>query len=56
MFEIRMIFRGGSLYVRRCDKGELLPTMAAMLQDFEAEHGVYRHQENYALQWRRIKE
>lgn len=56
MFEIKMIHRGKSLYVRHCDKGELLPTIAAMLQDFEAEHGMYRHQDNYALQWRRVKE
>lgn len=56
MFEIVFYKGGHKLQTVTCDKGDLLPTMATLMQDFEAEHGKYEHQINYAIQWRRIKE
>ncbi len=56
MFEVKL-FRGGDILLcATCDKGDLLPTIATLLQDFEATHGKYEHQRNYAIQWRRVKE
>ena len=57
MFELRLYAPGGGLkLVRQCDVGDLLPTIATMLQEFEAAEGEYKYQENYAIQWRRVKE
>lgn len=56
MFEVTM-YRGSEvLYRDQCDQGDLLPTMATLMQRFEAEHGKYEHQRNHAIQWRRVKE
>lgn len=57
MFEVIFYGLGGQkLYVRKCDKGDILPTMATLMQLYESEQGVYEYQRNYAIQWRRIRE
>ena len=56
MFEIMMIKGGDILNRKTCDVGALLPTIAALMQEFEIEHGAYEHQRNYAVQWRRVRE
>ena len=57
MFELVFYGLGGQkLYTRRCDVGDILPTIAALLQDYESEHGKYEYQRNYAIQLRRIRE
>ncbi len=56
MFELKF-FQGSDTYLTaRCDVGDLLPTMATLMQDFEKEIGKYEYQRNYAIQWRRVKE
>lgn len=56
MFEVKL-FEGSDVLVRAtCDVGDLLPTMATLMQDFEASKGKYQYQRNYAIQWRRVKE
>ncbi len=56
MFEVRLIKSGNVLYQQVCDKGELLPTIATLMQKFEAERGTYEYQTSYAVQWRQVKE
>ena len=56
MFEVRLLDGSGTLYVEHCDVGDLLPTMATLLQKFEAEHGRYVYQRPYAMQWRQVRE
>lgn len=56
MFEVIFYISGSIEQNITCDKGDLLPTMAMIMQDFESKHGKYEHQRNYAIQWRRIKE
>ncbi len=56
MFEVRLIRNGDTLYVRTCDKGDILPTIAAIMQQFESERGTYKYQTNYAMQWRQVRE
>jgi hypothetical protein len=56
MFELKL-FRGSDVFATAtCDKGDLLPTIATLMQDFEATHGNYEYQRNHAIQWRRVKE
>lgn len=57
MFEVIFYGLGGEkLYTRKCDKGDILPTMATLMQLYESEHGKYEYQREYAIQWRRIRE
>jgi len=57
MFEVIFYGLGGQkLYTRKCDKGDILPTMATLMQLYESEQGKYEYQRNYAIQWRRIRE
>lgn len=56
MFEVRLLDGGGTLFVRHCNVGDLLPTIATLLQQFEAEHGKFSYQRPYAMQWRQVKE
>lgn len=56
MFEVIFHCGDGRPKTRTCDVGNLLPTIATILQDFERDHGKYEHQQNYAIQWRRVKE
>jgi len=56
MFEVRLMNGDRTLYVRHCDAGDILPTIATLLQTFEADHGRYTYQRPYAIQWRQVKE
>ena len=56
MFEVKFYFGSSSPKVRTCDVGDLLPTIATILQEFETVSGKYEYQRNYAIQWRRVKE
>ena len=38
-----------------CDKGNLLPTIATLMQKHEAEHG-WKHGQEYAISWKIVKE
>ena len=57
MFEVTLYGVGGHrLYTRKCKVGDLLPTIATILQQFEVDHGTYQYQRNYAIQWRQVSE
>ncbi len=56
MFEVRLLDGGGTLFVRHCNVGDLLPTIAAILQEFEGAHGKFTYQRPYAMQWRQVSE
>jgi hypothetical protein len=56
MFEVVFFYPGGLEKTRTCDVGDLLPTIATMLQEYERSHGTYEYQRNYAVQWRRVRE
>lgn len=56
MFEVRLMRNGDTLYLLTCEKGDILPTIATLMQKFEAERGSYRYQTNYAIQWRQVRE
>lgn len=56
MFEVKF-FEGSFLWrTTTCDIGDLLPTIATVLQEFEAYKNKYEYQRNYAIQWKRVKE
>ena len=56
MFEVKL-FEGSYIRAgRTCDVGELLPTMATLLQEFESQKGTYDYQRPYSIQWKRVKE
>ena len=56
MFEVKLINSSNTMYGMECDVGDLLPTIATLLQLYESENGAYEYQRNYAIQWRRVKE
>lgn len=56
MFEVRLFQGSDPLYTRTCDLGDVLPTAAALMQQFESERGLYEYQRTYAVTWRRVKE
>lgn len=56
MFEVKLIRGSDTLVVKTCGVGDLLPTIAALLQRYEGNQGQYEYQRSYAIQWRRIKE
>jgi hypothetical protein len=56
MFEVKLFQGSDVCATATCDKGDLLPTIATLMQDFEATRGAYEYQRNYAIQWRRVKE
>jgi len=57
MFELKFYGLGGQcLYTRTCDVGDVLPTIATILQQYEADNGKYEYQRNYAIQLRRVRE
>lgn len=56
MFEIKFYIGNAAPEVRTCDMGELLPTIASILMDHERDHGKYKYQTNYTIQWRQVKE
>ncbi len=56
MFEVTFFYVDGMTKIKTCDVGDLLPTIATMLQEYERSHGKYEYQRNYAVQWRRVRE
>lgn len=49
------IWKGSDkLETRTCNKGELLPTIATLMQKHEG--GAWEHQRGYAVSWRVVKE
>ena len=56
MFEVTFYQADGSSETRVCNVGDLLPTIATFLQEFERDYGKYEYQCNYAVRWRRVKE
>ncbi len=56
MFEVKLIEGSFTRETLTCDVGDLLPTMATLMQGFEAERGKYAYQRTYAITWRRVKE
>lgn len=56
MFEVYMMIGSYKAYTEHCDVGDLLPTIATILQKHEADKGAYIYQQNYAIAWRRVKE
>lgn len=56
MFEVRLYEGSYQRAMATCDVGDLLPTIATLLQEFEADKGKYEYLRNYAIEWRRVKE
>lgn len=49
------LYKGGNVLDRKtCEVGNLLPTIATLMQKHMGDG--WQHQENYAIAWRRIKE
>ena len=56
MFEVRLYEGSYCVDCQTCDVGNLLPTIATLLQAFEAKKPTYDYQRPYSIQWKRIKE
>lgn len=56
MFEVRLYEGSYQRAMATCDVGDLLPTIATLMQEFEADKGKYAYQRTYAITWRRVKE
>lgn len=56
MFEVKLKRGSDTMYGMECVVGDLLPTIATLLQLYEAENGAYEYQRNYALTFRRVSE
>ncbi len=56
MFEVKLYEGSYLVDTETCDVGDLLPTIATLLQAFEAEKPKYDYQRPYAIQWKRVKE
>lgn len=54
MFEVKL-FRGSDIIdIELCAVGDLLPTVASLMQRHEGDG--WRYQQYYAVQWQRVKE
>jgi len=51
MIEIRLIRGSFLIDGASCEKGDLLPTIAALLQKFESEHGELKGGSKYAIEF-----
>jgi hypothetical protein len=56
MFEVKLKKGSDTVSALTCVVGDLLPTIATLLQLYEAENGAYEYQRNYAVTWRRVRE
>lgn len=56
MFEVYMYIGSYRKITKTCDVGDLLPTIASIMQECEADEGEYIYQQNYAIAWRKVKE
>lgn len=56
MFEVILYKGSDPIYFEKCDVGDLLPTIATVLQWYEREHGKYEYQRSYAIKFRQVKE
>jgi len=54
MFEVKLIAGSYTIETTTCGIGQLLPTMAALMQKHE--NGGWKYGANYAIQWKRVKE
>lgn len=56
MFEVKMYTGDKVLFSELCESGEVLPTIAALMQRHESKYGKYEYQRTYAIEWRQIRE
>ena len=54
MFEVRLIAGSYTRDVKVCKVGQLLPTIAELMQKHEGDG--WKYGANYAIQWRRVSE
>lgn len=54
MFEVRLIAGSYTIDVKMCDVGQLLPTIADLMQKHEGDG--WKYGSPYAVQWKRVKE